>query len=557
MAARQKRDVLQRKIQNRLLAMRDENRQIDVTSGDDQQTTFNGRWLELEDSLHEANNSRIVISCDVYTSSRRIIGRFIVFGKRAVRKLIKIFFGWYLNPIYARQSTFNGKILNAVSLLSETVAHRSQQMDRLNAQVADMQKSMTASLQQIQQRIENNTTKMAEDKYALSCSVHHVYLLCLDIIEKLKTKSKELDEELAKVQIEHFKQNDETRKSITEDMEQLRAELGHSIETVKSEQAEQNAESHKQITEVLLVLQTEINKGIDSVKNAQIKEKKELMCKVEEQILELKEQLNHLSVSDDHLHVAVQEILPQLEELRRLISDLNQYAVNDDQFYHDLEERFRGSYEEIVARQSSYLSMVKKYIPDFSKATFIDIGSGRGEWLDVIRANGAVTYVGVDMNETQNVIARSNGHQVVCMDGIKYLKTLENDSVDMISGFQVIEHLSMRQLAELLKEAYRVLKKGGIILFETVNPQNLCVGANTFYLDPSHQRPLDPDYTQFVMEYCGFVSVEKIDMNSHPSSAPIQEQNEGNENKELIDRVNLLSWKLFGPQDYAMIGVKE
>ncbi len=49
-----------------------------------------------------------------------------------------------------------------------------------------------------------------------------------------------------------------------------------------------------------------------------------------------------------------------------------------------------------------------------------------------------------------------------------------------ITGFHIVEHLSFKDLITLFDEAKRVLVRGGIVLFETPNPENLVVGACTF-----------------------------------------------------------------------------
>lgn len=247
----------------------------------------------------------------------------------------------------------------------------------------------------------------------------------------------------------------------------------------------------------------------------------------------------------------------QLEAHQKHIDDIINLPTNDDQFYHDFEEKFRGDFYDICNRVSFYIPIVKEYIPNFSNARFVDIGSGRGEWMEVIRANGATDYVGVDPNEVQNQLARERGHAAVTADGVAYLKSLEAESVDMISGFQVIEHLPLSALMELMEESLRVLKKGGIILFETNNPCNLTVGADSFYLDPSHKKPLDPRLTSFMAEYCGFQQIRIIQANSNPGSALVDIEPDTQVSAALVKRVNDISWILWGPQDYAILGIKE
>ncbi len=80
-----------------------------------------------------------------------------------------------------------------------------------------------------------------------------------------------------------------------------------------------------------------------------------------------------------------------------------------------------------------------------------------------------------------------------------------------------------------------------MVLFETPNPENLVVGACTFYTDPTHKNPLVPDSTQFLLEYNGFINTQVLRVNG---SFDVDLQNEF---------LNLQ----FNPQfDYAVIGYK-
>ena len=203
-----------------------------------------------------------------------------------------------------------------------------------------------------------------------------------------------------------------------------------------------------------------------------------------------------------------------------------------------------------------YVPIIRKHLSDWGKGTFIDVGSGRGEWLDVLKENGASDYVGVDLNQTQNKVCEERGHRTVCMDCIQYLRERPEKSVDLVTGFQIIEHLPLPIFVQLVEECKRVLKPGGMLLFETQNPSNLSVGADTFYIDPSHIRPLDSRLIEFLVKWCGFEQTQIIDANTSANCMNFNENVLGQENEQLIHHINDISWKLFGPQDYAVFAVK-
>src|SRR5690606_9985092 len=104
-------------------------------------------------------------------------------------------------------------------------------------------------------------------------------------------------------------------------------------------------------------------------------------------------------------------------------------------------------------------------------------------------------------------LCRDRGLDVIEIDLIELLRELRDGSVSVITAFHVIEHLDFAVLMTLMREALRVLARGGVLVPETPNPANLVVGAHTFHLDPTHRKPLPPQLMEFVMGYTGFSDV--------------------------------------------------
>jgi O-antigen chain-terminating methyltransferase len=137
----------------------------------------------------------------------------------------------------------------------------------------------------------------------------------------------------------------------------------------------------------------------------------------------------------------------------------------------------------------------------------IDIGCGRGEWLELLKESGLVAR-GVDLNHVLVDENLNRGLEVIQNDAFDYLSQLQDNQLGAVTAFHLIEHLPHHVLVKLMDESLRVLKSGGVAIFETPNPQNLSVGASTFYADPTHKQPLHPDTQKFIMEYRGFTKVE-------------------------------------------------
>ncbi len=216
-------------------------------------------------------------------------------------------------------------------------------------------------------------------------------------------------------------------------------------------------------------------------------------------------------------------------------------ASSLDAWYVAFEDKFRGPRAEIKRR-------IQVYLPHVGTRTVLDLGCGRGEWLELLREAGH-TARGVDGNAAMVAACREMNLDVQHADIVAHLKTLPDAGIGVVTAFHVVEHLPYPVLQELLSEIYRVLRPGGVTILETPNPENLQVGAHRFYSDPTHQRPLPPALLEFLCESAGFVNVVVVRQNPYPSDHRVP----AGEPAALIERFNEF---LYGPQDYAVIARK-
>ncbi|OLE55099.1 MAG: hypothetical protein AUG51_05575 [Acidobacteria bacterium 13_1_20CM_3_53_8] len=216
-----------------------------------------------------------------------------------------------------------------------------------------------------------------------------------------------------------------------------------------------------------------------------------------------------------------------------------------DALYAALENRFRGTNDEIRERLRIYLPLLEGEGTGARREPVLDLGCGRGEWLELLRDEG-FTARGVDSNSILIAECREHGLDVIEEDLMNYLRSTEDASLGAVTGFHVIEHLPFEMLVKMLDETVRVLQPGGYVIFETPNPQNVLVGSCNFYLDPTHRNPLPAPVMQFLLESRGLARVEIIKLN--PSTA---EPVEGD--GDLVRRFNEY---FYGPMDYAIVGRK-
>jgi len=237
--------------------------------------------------------------------------------------------------------------------------------------------------------------------------------------------------------------------------------------------------------------------------------------------------------------------LPEPFSQEQLQTFVNEEQHLLDPFYAAFEERFRGSREEILNKLKVYLPLLEEAKVGTPEYPVLDVGCGRGEWLELLRKSG-YTARGVDSNWIQVDFCEARGLEVVEGDVVSYLQNLPDLSLGIVSGFHLIEHLPFPVLTKFLNEAVRVLKPGGLAIFETPNPKNIVVSACNFYSDPTHLNPVFPETIQFLLEFQGLSQVQLMYLN------PV-EDSPFNKNKE---RWQLLHNWFFGHRDYAVIGRK-
>lgn len=215
-------------------------------------------------------------------------------------------------------------------------------------------------------------------------------------------------------------------------------------------------------------------------------------------------------------------------------------------YYVAFEDAFRGDVADIRASFSHYLDDVQTAGAGSPQRPVLDVGCGRGEWLSLLQDAGLCAK-GVDLNRVMVDYCTVRGLDAVAVDGLLYLKSLPDASQGAVSAFHLIEHLPFSTLYALVEHMHRVLAPGGVLIFETPNPENILVGSHTFYHDPTHRNPITPSSIAFLVHYLGFREPLIRRLHPYPEAARVP----GND--ALTERVN---GHLTGPQDFALIAFK-
>ena len=230
---------------------------------------------------------------------------------------------------------------------------------------------------------------------------------------------------------------------------------------------------------------------------------------------------------------------------KRTVDAVDAYNSID---YFDFENHFRGSRDHIKKVQEIYLPYFE------GRQHVLDLGCGRGEFTELLTEHG-VGVTGVDLYSPYVAYMKMRELPAVCEDAIRYLD--RQDTCDGIFLGQVVEHISVQQIIELCRLAYQKLIPGNYLIMETPNPMCLSIYTESFYIDPSHNKPVHPKTLQYLAQKAGFSSVDILFTESSRMPYQIPALPEIDEEyKAFNTAMKQLSEMMFGSQDYAIIARK-
>lgn len=234
-------------------------------------------------------------------------------------------------------------------------------------------------------------------------------------------------------------------------------------------------------------------------------------------------------------------------------------ASLDSYKYVGFEDQFRGSQQEIRERVSVYVSAFE------GANDVLDIGCGRGEFLDLLREQG-ISARGVDLNDEMAALCRARGLDATAGDALGYLLAQPDGSLGGVFASQVVEHLEPDYLVRLLDTAYHKLRPGSTIILETINAACWYAFFASYIRDITHVRPLHPDTLRYLVVASGFQRVEIRYSAPFPDDSKLQpmpvrpQDRSADLSPETVtvfnENARKLNDLLFTHLDYAAIGVR-
>ena len=330
----------------------------------------------------------------------------------------------------------------------------------------------------------------------------------------------------------------------------------------------ENAEKTEHCTEELKVEISSLETWMQSLQNMTVEsqerstKQESALQRVEDEMDSLKGRADEADRQSDALNSNIARTILKYSNgmgkaeaitAKRTESEAGEQA-NEDAYqeldYFKFQNAFRGTRAQIKTRQAMY-------VPYFSnqKGPVLDIGCGRGEFLQLMSDNGIQAF-GVDLYPEYVVEGTLNDLDVRQGDGIAYLEQADQTFGGIFVG-QVIEHISFEQLVHLCPPAPPPLSPCSSFLLSTPHPMSLSISTSSFYIDPTHNKPVHPLTLEYVLREVGFTEVQTVYTDcSKPEQLPLI-QGDGIQNLEEVNQaIQRVSNMLYGSQDYAVIAKK-
>ncbi len=500
-------------------------------------STMNRHLREIDSKWDIQNNSYNISSHRLVTGKLLVKGRELVHGE-VVR---------YVDPLIMKQKNFN---YCAVECFKDTI----QKIDILAKKLIEIGEANNQAKNNIYGQIDNifsNTNEKIE-----KCITQAKADVLVEADSRIGNANTAISQNLSDLLSQT---RSEISGEIQDKIAQAKADV---LGEADSRIGNANTAISQNLSDLLSQTKSEISGEIqDKIAQAKADIGKDTAANISELRSEIDRRI------DEHINDAVAALNDDLDKKAWLagvleqrldkVKDLSVSLKSNDPGinYFVFEERFRGPRAAIKQRQSAFLEYFE------GCKNVLDIGCGRGEFLELLRENG-IEAEGADMDEDMVKYCTSKGLKVTRADAISFLEGLEDKSLDGIFLDQVVEHLEPAYLVKMLELCYKKLNYGYNIVVETVNPLSLTSFAN-FYIDMTHKRPMHPETLRYLLASVNFRDLDTKFFSPVPDDQRLKRlhiengSNIENDIKEVYNyNINLLNNILYGSQDYMICGKK-
>jgi 2-polyprenyl-3-methyl-5-hydroxy-6-metoxy-1,4-benzoquinol methylase len=181
----------------------------------------------------------------------------------------------------------------------------------------------------------------------------------------------------------------------------------------------------------------------------------------------------------------------------------------------DYTRHYRRWHDDSVAHLEKMSAFYEKLITPhlFSDKTIsiLDIGCGMGFLLKGLQNAGYLNIKGIEIDENQVLSCKKKGLDVeLVSDSTAYLSK-NTDSFDVITVFDVLEHIPPADQISFIKAIYCSLNPGGVLMVSVPNANSFLASRNR-YIDYTHHVLFTEASLDFVIYNGGFQDIKILPM---------------------------------------------
>jgi SAM-dependent methyltransferase len=163
--------------------------------------------------------------------------------------------------------------------------------------------------------------------------------------------------------------------------------------------------------------------------------------------------------------------------------------------------------KELFSNNGPYITqLIERHIPNDRNARIVDLGCGHGAYLYFLKQKGYQNLVGIDTSAEQVALAhRLDIQEVQCGDINEFLEQ-DSEAVDVVLLMDILEHLPLEIIMDLLDKVFSKLSKGGRLIIHVPNAEGL-FGMRVRYGDLTHEQSFTPTSMQQLLKTTGFSTI--------------------------------------------------
>jgi ubiquinone/menaquinone biosynthesis C-methylase UbiE len=170
-------------------------------------------------------------------------------------------------------------------------------------------------------------------------------------------------------------------------------------------------------------------------------------------------------------------------------------------------EEFDRKFAQDEDTMQKTLSVISKHLE--KKERILDIGFKNKKLLEYASKKQASRLEAVTGENLQLDEYRHSGIKVSKISYLEYLNRCEDESFDLVTLVDSIDTLDLDLLIAILQHSKRILKKGGSLIIQALNPES--TQYNSLAIDPRIKKPMHYKLIEFVLNHLKFSKVEKLD----------------------------------------------